>query len=140
MTENSIQAKISDERKFHLHFLDGMRGIAAFYVLLTHLWLYQGENLPQWITIPTKFVRYGSFCVVVFIVLSGYCLMLPVARSQAGYIPGTLLDYLKRRARRIIPAYYAVILFCCLLSLGVLALERFTTFQWQTILINVKHH
>lgn len=133
MTENSIQTKISDERKFRLHFLDGMRGIAAFYVLLTHLWLYQGENLPPWITIPTKFVRYGCFCVVVFIVLSGYCLMLPVARSGAGYIPGTLLDYFKRRARKIIPAYYAVILFCCLLSLGVLALERFTTFQWQTI-------
>ncbi|OKH55271.1 acyltransferase [Calothrix sp. HK-06] len=133
MTENSIQTKIYDERKFRLHFLDGMRGIAAFYVLLTHLWLYQGENLPQWITIPTKFVRYGSFCVVVFIVLSGYCLMLPVARSQAGYIPGTLSDYFKRRARRIIPAYYAVILFCCSLSLGILALEKFTTFQWQTI-------
>ncbi|BDA71420.1 hypothetical protein RIVM261_003170 [Rivularia sp. IAM M-261] len=55
MTENSIQTTISDERKFRLHFLDGMmRGIAAFYVLLTHLWLYQGKNLPQWINIPTS--------------------------------------------------------------------------------------
>ncbi|MBO3458407.1 acyltransferase [Aetokthonos hydrillicola Thurmond2011] len=133
MTENFIQTTISDERKFRLHFLDGMRGIAAFYVLLTHLWIYQGENLPQWINIPTKLTRYGSFCVVVFIVLSGYCLMLPVARSQTGYIPGTLSDYFKRRARRIIPPLYAAILFCCLLSWGILVLERFTTFQWQML-------
>lgn len=31
MTKNSIQTKISDDRKFHLHFLDAMRGIRWSY-------------------------------------------------------------------------------------------------------------
>lgn len=123
--------KTPTEQKIRLSFLDGIRGLAALYVVFCHILPHQGENLPLWIILPTKLIRYGSFSVAVFIVLSGYCLMLPVTRSQTGYIPGNLFDYFKRRARRILPPFYAAILFCCVLAVIILSLERFTTFQWR---------
>ncbi|KAF3888002.1 MULTISPECIES: acyltransferase family protein [Nostocales] len=118
------------EKKIRLSFLDGIRGLAALYVVLCHILPHQAENLPLWINLPTKLIRYGSFSVAVFIVLSGYCLMLPVTRSHTGYIPGSLFDYFKRRARRILPPFYATIVLCCAVALVILTLEKFTTFQW----------
>jgi peptidoglycan/LPS O-acetylase OafA/YrhL len=47
--------------------------------------------------------------VAVFIVLSGYCLMLPVARAGTGQLPRGVRDYFVRRARRILPPYYATL-------------------------------
>ncbi|MHC5755643.1 MAG: acyltransferase family protein [Nostoc sp.] len=126
-------SKIFNEQKLRLSFLDGMRGLAALYVVFCHISLQHLENLPQWINFPTKLVRYGSFSVAIFIVLSGYCLMLPVVRSPTDSIPGTLFDYFLRRARRIIPPYYVVIFLCCLLALVILGLERFTTFSWRDL-------
>ncbi len=123
--------EIPKEQKLRLIFLDGIRGFAAFYVVLSHIYLQQSENLPAWINLPTKLFRYGSFSVAVFIVLSGYSLMLPVVRSQTGYLPGTLLDYFKRRAKRIISPYYITLFFCCLLALIILSIEQFTALDWQ---------
>jgi peptidoglycan/LPS O-acetylase OafA/YrhL len=54
-------------------------------------------------------LTYGHFSVAMFIVLSGYCLMLPVARSTDGRLAGGFWGYLKRRARRILPPYYAAV-------------------------------
>lgn len=123
----------STEERIRLHFLDGIRGLAALYVVFCHILPHQGENLPLWISLPTKVLRYGSFSVAIFIVLSGYCLMLPVTRSQTGYIPGNLFNYFKKRARRILPPFYAAIIYCCILALIILTLERFTTFQWREV-------
>ncbi|MBO3458017.1 acyltransferase [Aetokthonos hydrillicola Thurmond2011] len=119
--------------KIHLSYLDGLRGVASLFVLFFHLIQHQEGNLPVWITLPHKVLRYGFLGVPVFIVLSGYCLMLPVVRSQTGYIRGTLLDYFKRRARRIIPTYYASLIFCLLIALSIYVLEKFTNFQWHDL-------
>lgn len=123
-------ANTANENKLRLAFLDGIRGFAALYVVLSHIPALLDNNLPFWLSLPTKLVRYGSFSVAIFIVLSGYCLMLPVVRSQTGYISGTLLNYFQRRARRIIPPYYVTIILCCFVTLAILTLEQFTTFRW----------
>ncbi|MBD2429924.1 MULTISPECIES: acyltransferase family protein [Fischerella] len=87
---NEINAKQS-ERKIHLPYLDGIRGIAAFFVLLYHL-MYQIQGYEtEWSNLLNKLLRYGFLGVPVFIVLSGYCLMLPVVRSRNGYISGTIV-------------------------------------------------
>jgi peptidoglycan/LPS O-acetylase OafA/YrhL len=125
--------RTTTEERIRLPFLDGIRGLAALYVVFCHILPHQGENLPLWISLPTKLIRYGSFSVAIFIVLSGYCLMLPVSRSQTGYIQGNLFHYFKKRARRILPPFYAAIIFCCVLALIILTLERFTTFQWREV-------
>lgn len=55
------------------------------------------------------FVFYGRASVSVFIVLSGYVLMLPVIRNANGSLPGGVGGFIKRRARRILPPYYAAL-------------------------------
>ncbi|MBD2664721.1 acyltransferase family protein [Richelia sinica] len=121
------------DHKLHLSFLEGIRGMAALYVVLCHVFLNQPENLSQWISLPSKILRYGSFSVALFIVLSGYCLMLPVVRSKTHTLSGNLYGYFHRRVRRIIPPYYVVLILCCLLSLFILAGEQFTNFQWSKL-------
>ncbi|MBW4562547.1 MAG: acyltransferase [Mojavia pulchra JT2-VF2] len=126
---NQLQ-KNHSEKKLHLHYLDGLRGLAALYVVLVHIEPSIGEELPTlWLWFG-KFLRYGAFAVVIFIVLSGYGLMLSVVRSQKGYVSGGLLDYIKRRSRRILPPYYAALGFCILLAIAIFLIERFTPFQW----------
>jgi peptidoglycan/LPS O-acetylase OafA/YrhL len=63
--------------------------------------------------------RFGHLAVGVFIVLSGFCLMLPVVSSGRGQLPRGIADYLRRRAWRILPPYYAAFLFSvALLAIG----------------------
>jgi peptidoglycan/LPS O-acetylase OafA/YrhL len=73
--------------------------------------------LPQPLGAFAAVVSRGHFGVVVFIVLSGFSLMLPVTRSTASELPGGLGGYVRRRARRIAPPYYAALA----LSIAVIA-------------------
>ena len=74
-----------------LHGLDGIRGLAALFVVLHHCWLlsfpgYPRNTGPWWL----GWLIYGHFAVVVFIVLSGL-LALDRARSvgvEAAERPG----------------------------------------------------
>ena len=55
---------------------------------------------------------YGHYAVDLFIVLSGFCLTIPLARADfAG--PFRALEFFRKRVRRILPPYY----FACALSL-----------------------
>jgi len=62
-----------------------------------------------WFIQPTRWFFPGFFLVGSFVVLSGYCLMLPVTRSANKKLAGGTLSYLWRRARRILPPYYAAV-------------------------------
>jgi len=56
----------------------------------------------------TSWLAYGQTSVDVFIVLSGFCLMLPVARGN-GLLRGGFWQFARRRALRILPPYYAAV-------------------------------
>jgi peptidoglycan/LPS O-acetylase OafA/YrhL len=95
-----------------LHFLDGMRALACLYVLLFHIVSVRVVGHGE----PSRAVRFllpatsrGRYGVVFFIVLSGFSLMLPVARKGHGRLLGGFRNYLYRRARRILPPYYAAL-------------------------------
>ena len=60
---------------------------------------------------------YGHYAVDLFIVLSGFCLMIPVVRGD-GSLKGGVLHFFKRRAWRILPAYYFAVAFSLLLIWG----------------------
>lgn len=116
MTMSAPQTEMSSlpvagSRMLHL---DGLRGAAALYVALFHasneLISWSSSPLPGWLSALVERVFYGNASVDVFIVLSGYCLMLPVARTSAFEIPGGLGRYFVRRARRILPGYFAAYL------------------------------
>ncbi len=120
-----------------LPFLDGLRGLAALYVVLFHAMVeahVAGRSNSTAATAAFVALRYGHYAVAVFIVLSGYCLMRPVARDPAGRIDGGFVAYLGRRARRILPPYYAALGLCWGLVAFVPALGHPEAGRWEIAL------
>ena len=90
--------------------LDGIRGLAALYVVFNHIFErtfpgYPSDHSPWW----AGWFIYGRFAVVVFIVLSGFSLALSPARH--GWQIDGVKQFARRRARRILPAYWAALAF-----------------------------
>ena len=112
-------SKPTTDAPIRLAFLDGLRGLAALGIVLHHAsYTNWAEGaLPHSVILMAKALTYGRFAVAIFIVLSGYCLMLPVIRSRDGHLRGGLLTYLQRRARRILPPYYIALVGTLLLLL-----------------------
>ena len=96
--------------RLRLHYLDGLRGLAALQVAFHHatseISMPPGWLSPGWIK-AIAFVPNPRMAVEFFIVISGYCLMMPVARS--GSLKGGWAGFIERRARRILPPYYAAV-------------------------------
>ncbi|MEO6601702.1 MAG: acyltransferase, partial [Polyangiaceae bacterium] len=95
-----------------LEYLDGLRAVASLYVVLFHAGLGFSapfSALPPWIRNLQRALSFGHDAVAVFIVLSGYCLMLPVARAE-GHLTRGVPSYFARRAWRILPPYFATLL------------------------------
>ncbi|MGZ3600804.1 MAG: acyltransferase family protein [Ktedonobacterales bacterium] len=102
-----------------LVFVDGLRALAALYVVVHHAWLQiwpvDYSRFPSGsLAVLTNWMGYGHFAVSVFIVLSGFSLMLPVVRNGWTLRDGAI-GFLLRRARRILPPYYCAIGFSLLL-------------------------
>ena len=105
-----------------IDYVDGIRGILTLAILLAHI-----RTTLIWI--PLQSVNFGLFVgstiwmwpafyvVGMFVAMSGYVLMLPVARSSDGWFRGGVGDYLRRRARRMLPPYFAAIALYLLLAL-----------------------
>ncbi len=135
-TEEPIPpAARTEAPRFRLDYLDGIRGLAALYVVLHHVFqelLYSPEvgRLPHRMVSGLMWMGFGNYSVVVFIVLSGYCLMLPVARSADGRLAGGWRDYLRRRARRILPPYYAALAVTLLLIALIPGMHRPAPTRW----------
>ncbi len=102
--------------------LDIVRGLAALSIFLTHWgrWVidYAAEPSKSIIEAPLrilKFIWQGGGIhpgVIVFIVLSGFCIHLPQARSaKVLEETGFWKFYAIRRAVRILPIYWVALLF-----------------------------
>src|SRR5882724_8311244 len=113
-----------DSRELRLAYLDGLRASAALYVVLFHAVIGFAVQLSG----PFKVLRlvfgFGHEAVAIFIVLSGYCLMLPVARSANAELRSGFWGYLGRRAFRILPPYFAALVFSVLLIVVVPVLRH----------------
>jgi len=81
-----------------------MRALAALYVVVSHAFAEQNNGHFQNHALTLFPTWSAHFAVGVFIVLSGYCLMLPIARK--GDQIGSLKEFFRRRAMRILPPYY----------------------------------
>jgi peptidoglycan/LPS O-acetylase OafA/YrhL len=101
---------VAAPRQQRLAGLDGIRGLAALYVVVNHVFLraFPGspvDHAPFW----AGWFIYGRFAVVVFIVLSGFSLALSPGRH--GWRLDGISQFARRRARRILPAYWAALAF-----------------------------
>jgi len=136
--QDSLAAPSTAQGRPQLAYLDGMRGWAALFVVYHHTWQFvvtrpDVASLPRWFTAMTVF-KFGQYAVPVFIVLSGYCLMLPAARSLHAELSGGVATFLKRRARRILPPYYAALGAALCLILAYSRLQVPTCTQWDIAL------
>jgi peptidoglycan/LPS O-acetylase OafA/YrhL len=101
--------------------LDGIRGLAALFVVLNHIFErawpgYPGANhAPFW----AAWLIYGRGGVAIFITLSGFSLGLGAARS--GWRLKSIATYAHRRAWRILPPYWAALGFSLVMTWYVLA-------------------
>ena len=101
--------------------LTGIRGLAALWVLLLHVYTVAGNKDGLWPPLEWL-MAMGGMGVDIFFTLSAFLLSLPFAEAlrqrQAG--PDLVL-YVKRRFFRIFPAYYfqiALVLLFAALGIG----------------------
>jgi peptidoglycan/LPS O-acetylase OafA/YrhL len=93
----------------HQDALDGLRAVAAAAVLLTHVGGLTGYVFTG--TPASWVISRGDVGVPVFFALSGLLLYRPWATAVlTGQPAARVLPYLRRRALRILPAYWAVVL------------------------------
>lgn len=92
----------------HIPALDGCRAVAAMGVLITHVGLLTGyiSRTPG----IGPYLARMDVGVTIFFALSGYLLYRPfVAARFAGLPAGDLATYARRRALRILPAYWVAL-------------------------------
>ena len=124
----------------HLDALDGLRAAAAAAVLLTHVGALTGYTLAgngpgAWV------VSRGDIGVPVFFVLSGLLLYRPwAAAALTGRPAREVTTYLRRRAVRILPAYWAVVLIALPLLNPAPARHVWAWFQYLLLLQNYDPH
>ena len=115
-----MRGRVSARPAARLHGLDGIRGMAALFVVLHHCWLlsfpgYPSNTGPWWL----GWLVYGHFAVVVFIVLSGFS--LAIAPSGSGWQLRSVREFARRRAWRILPPYWAALAFSLAVAWWVVA-------------------
>lgn len=114
--------------------LDGIRGLAALFVVVNHIFLrafpgYPADHAPFW----AAWFIYGRFAVVVFIVLSGFSLAVSPARH--GWRLGPTSQFAHRRAWRILPPYWAALVFSLLMTWLVLSQPGWPTPNGKSVVV-----
>lgn len=104
-TDSGASARTSSPR---LGYVDSLRALAALYVVACHcaLEIWPTNDFPHgFLGSLVNYLSFGHLAVSVFIVLSGFSLMLPVARNDY-HLPWAIRGFYWRRAHRILPPYY----------------------------------
>ena len=127
-----------------LDLIDALRGFAALWVFLYHIWNFLNpgcgtqadpitwdSSKPWYYWLSFFLIQYGYYGVTIFFVVSGFCIHLPQARrhAQTGSDGLKLEPFFQRRFWRLYPAYFAA-LFVASLSLAVLRFMEYRAQGW----------
>lgn len=129
------------EKQERFHFLDGLRGIASFMILMHHSVTSAIRGALHSIGLPVigdYFAWFTQSGVELFFVLSGVVLLRPFLRGQRKF---NVLNYFYRRIKRIYPPYWAALLFSAGVSWYIYAYPTWYTnavwhlfFLWKEVL------
>jgi peptidoglycan/LPS O-acetylase OafA/YrhL len=102
----------SGEPRSRLWEIEGLRAVAAWSIVIFHVWVFTSPAVFEWNLGPlTAFVSPLQSGVTLFFVLSGFLLYRPVGAALLDGEKGpATLAYLRNRALRILPAYLVVLL------------------------------
>ncbi len=125
VAQTEVKAAVQN-RPGRLDYIEGMRGIAALYVALGHVFtmidpkelLHGGQASPLWLSWLSRPMWYGHLAVAAFIVISGFCLQLSLFNKGDGRLTD-LKRFAKRRCWRILPPYYACLALSLIIALTV---------------------
>ena len=134
MPQRSPLPAAADPSQKRLTGLDGIRGLAALFVVVNHIFLrafpgYPVDHAPFW----AAWFIYGRFAVVVFIVLSGFSLAVSPARS--GWQLG-VSRFAYRRAWRILPPYWAALVFSLVMTWLVVSQPGWPEPNGKSVIVN----
>lgn len=105
----------SNKQFVRLHFLDALRGYAAFYVVFYHMVLLSSPHLqiPSWLKL---YISTGGIGVTLFFVLSAFalCYSMDLRKKQQS----ELKDFYIRRFFRIAPLFYLMMVFYYVRDIG----------------------
>jgi len=94
------------EPRRRLRHVDGLRAVAALWVVFYHCYVcfYEKAVGPKgpWLWL----MSWGHLGVPMFLVISGFCLAMPFLAAGTALVD--ILAFLRRRALRILPPYYLV--------------------------------
>lgn len=90
--------------------VQALRAIAAIAVVLAHLTPFEGKYVMGEVVLPRAF-NYGQAGVDLFFVISGY-IMAATTAGRFGSVDAAR-DFLRRRALRIYPVYWAYLTLVC---------------------------
>jgi peptidoglycan/LPS O-acetylase OafA/YrhL len=135
-TGRPVDGTDTTTRYRRITWLDGIRGAAAVFVVLHHMWLAMWPGYPRDLGPPwLGWLLYGHLAVAVFIVVSGFSLALAPLRN-GGTLQGGLGRFIRRRAWRILPPYWAALG----ISVVVMAAAIDPAFDGPTIVRSVAVH
>jgi peptidoglycan/LPS O-acetylase OafA/YrhL len=124
---------------WHQDALDGLRAAAAGAVLLTHIGGLTGYSATG--TPVSWALSRGDVGVPIFFTLSGLLLYRPWAvAALTGSRTAPLATYLRRRALRILPAYWAVVIIALLWLNAADARHAWPWVQYLLLLQNYDAH
>ncbi|MER3495584.1 MAG: hypothetical protein C4320_01405, partial [Armatimonadota bacterium] len=126
-TQSRTRVRRTEDAPDRLDFIEGMRGLAALYVVLSHFvsmadWRFsQGKSStsPEWLRALMAPFTHGHLAVAAFIVISGFCLQYALFRPSSAGAEGRMRGtgrFFRRRALRILPAYYGSLVLSVLVT------------------------
>lgn len=117
--------------------LDGIRGIAAFFVFFSHVagLLYESEIVRLAYASPLRIFWDGAAAVDLFFVLSGFVLSLPFLVNKTNVTEIGYGQFAVKRIFRLFPAFWVALVFSLVLRAeynpaSMLQLSEWAKIQW----------
>ncbi|AFY58416.1 putative acyltransferase [Rivularia sp. PCC 7116] len=122
MESKALLKTTTKKPKVHFHFIDGLRALAALWVILFHSVIDPDKTISQFTdTLPKWFVyvvfEKGHLGVPIFFVISGFLIAYSLKNTQFNF--AWFKNFVLRRLVRLSPTYYLSILIT--LAIGFIA-------------------